>query len=182
MERKIRKLNNLWTKHLINTKEITVEEFEEFLLNNPKLMKVGLPDIDLNSMIHRGKLESGNNSNVLLIGSFDENKDLKLVCCCHPYSQVVVNIHPYLSSSEQCRGNTDFYFTELVKWFRENTKQLKFLFTVPSPCVHVIKTMTKIEASLSGFIPNGGIWRNKLVDLLLFTFDLYGEKHYGKRS
>ncbi len=93
----------------------------------------------------------------------------------HPVTALVVDAHIAMIPK--------YWGTEVIqkameagyKYLKTETDYTKIFTSVPSNCFHMIKFCTRYNYKACGFIKDGIIYNNKLVDLLLFETDLYNE-------
>lgn len=91
----------------------------------------------------------------------------------HPVTNLVVDAHIAMVPK--------YWGTEVIKkamdagyeYLRKNTKYTTIFTSVPNNCYHMLKFMTKYNYKACGIIKEGIIYNKKLVDLLLFTANLY---------
>lgn len=140
---------------------------KEFFLDDPKLAYLSLPD---GALVDLANNKYAVNSNERLIGLYLDNK-LIAVGRYESFTDCAVTYHLYINSALHGTSVLD----EINKIAHEYLKELNYktaiVFT-PSSCVHVHKAAEKRGYVLVGNIPSSQIWRQQLVDTLIYSKDL----------
>lgn len=154
---------------LLIKEELTDEEITKFFLEDPRLCWMALPDNELHELYHNKVYKKGDNSKYFGLTAEDE---LFAVIKYEMFSQLALCVHPYMSSKHQGKGHI-FNFRDVIgNYLIKTTGFKKFIFSVPEPCKHVVRTMEKYGAKLEGQIKNIIIWRQQPVDLLYYRLEL----------
>lgn len=144
----------------------------KFFLSDPALCYLGLSDSVLNMIYYNGEYTPEKHSTWLGIYEKDE-----LVCLVKYewYTTVTINLHFYVKTSLQKQGYTKKIQKLLYKYFIAETKAIKVILQVPCPCTHVVKPAKEFGMEHEGTIKSAVMWRNELVDILLFGLVLKRE-------
>jgi len=86
-------------------------------------------------------------------------------------TRILVDAHIYLLPQYWGQDYSSSALDALFRYFK-NTNYHKVITDVPKSCSHVIKLLKKIGCKQCGFIDNGVIYNNKLMGLLLFSYDI----------
>src|SRR5574343_168996 len=130
--------------------DLTQEILDEFFLSDPALCYQGLADHELAYL-------------------YD---DLLLVLCYSAFSDICINIHPYLKTIYQHTEMFGDIQDILRKYFIENTQVKKIISMSPSPCKHIIKTCERYGFKYEGMIKQSTTWRQEIVDVIIYGLDV----------
>lgn len=86
-------------------------------------------------------------------------------------TRILMDAHIYLLPEYWGREYSYKALITLFDYFK-NTKYNKLITDVPECCSHVISLMNKVGAVLCGYIDNGVVYNNRLMGLMLFSYDL----------
>lgn len=148
-------------------KTITCRTFCNYLKKDPNLCYISLPDEALDYLYHTGYWKQSPGTKIL--GVYLEGE---LICCVRyaRYTQVSADMHFYLATHLHKTGTLRkiqerlrAYFLEYEKWATK-----VFIFS-PSSCLHVHQALISIGFKQEGCLTNCLIWRQKLVDILVFA-------------
>lgn len=150
---------------MILLKPINTKQFIAFLLADPALCYLGLPDEGMDQLYHKKtwKLEKGTK----LLGVFLEDK---LLCCIRylPYTQISVLLHMYMKTQLHKSGFARIIQEELRDFFKKTTDIKKVFIMTPAPCVHIQTAVEGLGFKLEGHLIDCFIWRQQVVDLLIY--------------
>lgn len=146
-------------------KELTQEEISDFLMNDPNLAYMGLPDTDLiymyehkEYMPHPGSMYIGIEKDDELIG----------ILKWEYFSDVSITVHPYISSKHQNKGLAKEMAIFVKEQLMKDTKVKKILAFIMEPCEPAIRAVKACGFRQEGFITKCTIWRNELVGIYIF--------------
>src|SRR5574343_489340 len=149
--------------------DLTQEILDEFFLSDPALCYQGLADHEL-AYLYANK-HYMTNSNMGYLGAY-LNDDLVLVLCYSAFSDICINIHPYLKTIYQHTEMFGDIQDILRKYFIENTQVKKIISMSPSPCKHIIKTCERYGFKYEGMIKQSTTWRQEIVDVIIYGLDV----------
>ncbi len=156
----------------IEIKEIQLNDFNEFLIADPKLCYLGLCDQALDYLYHKKTVLLPEGSK--LYGIYIEDI-LGCVIQSDFWSSICTIFHMYVSTTLQHTGLTRKIQALMRDHIRDNTSYRKALLYIPSPCEHVIMTAKAFGLKYEGTITNCMEWRQKTVDLVIYGLELYEE-------
>lgn len=140
---------------------------KEFFLADLKLAYLSLPD---SALVDLAKNQYVVNSNERLIGFYSDNK-LIAVGRYESFTECAVTYHLYINSALHGTSTLNEINEIAHQYLKELGYKIAIVFT-PSSCVHVHKAAEKRGYVLNGRIPNGQIWRQQLVDTLIYSKEL----------
>jgi len=140
---------------------------KEFFLADPKLAYLSLPDA---ALVDLAKNKYEVYSNERLIGFYSDNK-LIAVGRYESFTDCAVTYHLYINSALHGTPVLNEINEIAHDFLRKLNYKVAVVFT-PSSCVHVHKAAEKRGYALNGRIPNGQIWRQQLVDTLIYSKEL----------
>lgn len=152
---------------------IPQETIIKFFKEDPSLCYLGLPDYSLVALYEGHEIITKEGTYNLGVYLGDE---LVFLMNYTYFTDTTINIHTYLKTKYQ---HTPMYASiqnELRKYFLENTKVIKVIAMTPETCPHIHKTCEKYGFTLEGRLTKAIIWREKLVDLLLYGLILKEEE------
>lgn len=142
----------------------------QFLLNDPKLCALALPDNALHN------LDSGwgyNPSAFEILGFFDN--DNKLLGYIHytKFTDITIEVHIAISSKEHHTGIARQCFNTFLQYIKDKTNFKVLLAITPQICLkHMHLPLIGGGYKLDGIVPNAIIWREKLQDLYLYSQEI----------
>lgn len=146
-------------------KELTQKEISDFLINDPNLAYMGLPDTDLAHMyehkeyvLHPGSFYIGIEKEDTLIG----------ILKWEYFSDVAITVHPYISSKYQSKGLAKEMAIFVKEHLMKNTEVKKVLAFIMEPCEPAIRAVQACGFQKEGFISKCTKWRNELVGMYIF--------------
>lgn len=86
-------------------------------------------------------------------------------------TRILVDAHIYLLPSYWGKDYSSKAIKSLQGYFL-SSEYHKIITDVPKSCHHVIKLLKKVGCKQCGYIEEGVIYNNQLMDLLLFSLDL----------
>ena len=149
-------------------RKITLEEYNDFFKKDPKLCYLGLPDQSLDYLYHTGSVIIGERS--VMYGLYDE---AQLICCVQldPWTEIATVCHFYLSTDYREKKRFRRINEMLINYLLEHEQYKKYIVYVPSACKHVIRTAKALGWDYIGTLTNCYIWRQEVVDLLIYSED-----------
>lgn len=156
--------------NMLTIKEITNKQAAEFFLNDPKLAYLGCADDVLVNLYYTQEFIPHEISQ--LKGIYNDNQ-LIMLFKYEPFSSVAYNCHFYLNSALHGTGQFNEIVLYLKQWMHENNPEVKkILVMTPSSCTHVPAVVSKYGFIKEGHLTNAIIWRQQLVDLLIYSLEL----------
>ncbi len=155
---------------MFEIKDVTHDVAAKFFKNDPKLAYLGCADDVLVELYHSESYSPNELSQ--LKGIYYDNR-LIMLFKYEPFSQVAYNCHFYLSSSLHGTGIFNEVVKELKAWMKKEHPQItKILVMSPSSCIHVPAVVGKYGFIKEGHLTNAMIWRQQLVDLLIYSLEI----------
>ncbi len=145
--------------------ELTIEELTDYFLSDPALCYLALPDSQLTNLYENREFIIPPLSYILGIYLGNE---LVAVLNYTYFSEICVNIHPFLRSKYHHTPMWGEIQEHLRRYFIENTQVKKVIAMVPKPCKNIHKTCRRYGFKLEGRILNSVIWRNEITDTLMY--------------
>jgi hypothetical protein len=155
---------------MIVVKEIGLKAAERFFLSDPKLCELSFHDSELDA-IKLGHSYEPSDPNAKFFGLFFEG-NLGCVVRWERFTETAVSVHPYLLTVLQKQGVFGSLHGIIKDWFVRNTFFTKLVVFAPAPCVAVHKAAKTAGMVQEGLLTKTIKWRNELVDLHIYAFDL----------
>ena len=154
-------------------KDITQEQVTEFFLNDPNVCYLGLPDADLYELYEDKIYRLKDNTIYKAIYLRDE---LIAILKYEAFTQHTVNLHFYLSSKLHKKGYARSVEQAIYDYFIENTKAIKAILMTPTTCTQVHGPAIGFGMVLEGRIEKSIVWRNEVMDILIYGIELKRDK------
>jgi hypothetical protein len=156
--------------NMFTIKEICNSRIANFFLDDPTLANMGLSDEFLAELYYNKEYTPKDNSQ---FKGFYLGDDLVFVFKYEHFTPVCLNIHCYLSSKLQRSGAFNDIQKILRDWTKENYPNItKVICMTPSSCPHIEAACLKFGFKKEGHIEKSMMWRQKLVDILIFGLEL----------
>jgi hypothetical protein len=153
----------------IELKEISLKDVNDFFKNDPQLAYLGLSDMALDYLYHKGTIIVSDEA--LLFGVYSDN-ELIAHLQAEPWSDVCVNMHMYVSTKLHHSGTIRQVKDQMIKYLLDNTRYSKAVLFIPSACPHVIEVAKAFGLNHEGTISNCMVWRQKVVDMVIYGLDI----------
>lgn len=154
----------------MNFKELTEEQISDFIVNDPKLVYIGLNDNELVYIQENKKYRLTPYSYYIGI---EEKDEVVCVLKWEYFTEHCVSIHPYVASKYHGKGMLTKIYDFLWSHFTEQTEIKKVIAFVPDSCNHTIKACEKHGFKKEGHISKCHMWRKELVGVNIYGLDLY---------
>ena len=79
-----------------------------------------------------------------------------------------LNLHFYLGTRHQKKNKMKEAYKVVENYIRDNKEQRKVVIYTPSSCKHAQNMVQYLGFELEGTIKSSMLWREKLVDLMVF--------------
>jgi RimJ/RimL family protein N-acetyltransferase len=100
-----------------------------------------------------------------------ENDDILGIFQTREITRILVEAHIYLLPKYWGKDYSSRALNALFRYY-EHSNYHKVITDVPQCCSHVIRLLKKTGCKQCGYIDKGVIYNNKLMGLLLFSYDL----------
>ncbi len=154
-------------------KDITEKEVTDFFLHDPNVCYLGLSDVDLHELyedkIYRLK------DNTIYKGIYLKDELISILKY-EAFTQQTVNLHFYLSSKLHKKGYARGVEQAIYNYFIENTTAIKAILMTPQTCTQVQGPAIGFGMELEGRIKKAIVWRNELMDILIYGIELKRDK------
>jgi L-amino acid N-acyltransferase YncA len=147
---------------------VTKEQITAFFMADPELCMQGLCDADLVHMHKHKEYELHKNS--VYIG-VKENCDIIAILKYERFTELALNIHIYTHTWLQHKG-TMVGIRKTILDYCETQPVNKLIIMAPEPCTQVIKAALRYGFKNEGQLTKVTMWRNQIVDLILFGYNL----------
>lgn len=155
---------------MLSIKELNNKQAAAFFLNDPKLAYLGCADDVLIDLYYSQDFNPHEMSH--LKGVYNDDQ-LVMVFKYEPFSHLAYNCHFYLNSALHGTGMFKAIVSFLKNWMKENHPDIKKILVMsPSSCIHVPAVVGKYGFIKEGHLTNAMIWRQQVVDLLIYSLEL----------
>lgn len=150
---------------MYNLSPMNEEDVATFFLSDPKLALLGLPDEELHLLRteQKFKLEGSCQAEGVY-----EDGELIGVLMWNMFTNMVINMHLYLSSHFHGSGKFKDVHGSIISWAKETPFLKRIVVFSPSTCIHIHKAMEGVGFELEGIMPSAIEWRQEVVDLFIF--------------
>jgi RimJ/RimL family protein N-acetyltransferase len=148
----------------------SLDDFNEFLLANPALCAMSIPDQGLDYLHNTGRWNLRDGSKFMAI--YQNN-----VLCGYFrytfYTEISLDVHMYVKIEHQGKKLVKRLMPILKKYFAKHEPHVtKIVSMTPSVCHIVIVALNAYGFKLEGHLTKCLKWRNELVDMLIFTLNV----------
>lgn len=150
--------------------DITKEQITKFFVSDPNLSYIGLSDEDLVHLFKNASLVF--NDATHCVGLLDNKNNLIGVLKYEFFSSCTVSAHAYLSTANQNKKLTKELKTCVIDYFKSMNGLKKIICMVPATCGNVHRAMTSMGLVHEGTITKSCMWRQELVDLLIYGINI----------
>lgn len=147
-------------------------QLTDLFLNDPKLMYASLGDEEL-AMLHITDRYYTNDYTTYK-GLYEGDELIGAIKWEH-FTTKTITLHMYIKTKYQRTNKVLEAVNTIKEYFRTTSEYLKVLMMVPSSCKHVIKFLKRINIKQEGCITKCYTWRQNIVDLHIFGYDLREE-------
>jgi len=153
----------------MSMRAVSDDDLSDFFMNDPQLCLLGLSDETLVEL-YKTRRYSPNYGTVYMGAYIGE--DLKGILKYDLFTSHCVNVHVYVSSSIHHTESVRPLVSAIKQYLIEEVDAIKAVLFVPSSCEHVHKFAPKMGFKQEGLITQCLLWRQKLVDLVVYGLDI----------
>jgi RimJ/RimL family protein N-acetyltransferase len=100
------------------------------------------------------------------------NNELAGLFVLRELGEILIEGHICLLPEYWGKSVSDSILSAGIEFLKQNTKYHQIITTVPTPCLHVMKFLTRNNFRMCGTYHNATIFNNELTDLILFEISI----------
>lgn len=148
--------------------DVNQEEATAFFMSDTKLALMSLDDADLATLVNDEVFPLDTRA----FSVINDDDELCAIIKYEYFTRQSINIHLYVKRRFHHTAEPPEIVKAVKQYIKDELKINKLLLVLPAPCTHVIGFAKKVGFEKEAHIKNSYVWRQQLVDLIIYGIEL----------